>query len=37
MLRLYGSQVVIGTHNETPSVAAMRVNNPDYPPLGING
>jgi hypothetical protein len=30
------SQLLIGTHNETLSVA-MRVNNPDRSPLGING
>jgi hypothetical protein len=27
----------IGTHNKTPSVVAMRVNNPDRPPARING
>jgi hypothetical protein len=31
------SQYFIGTHNETFSVAAMRVGNPDRSPLGING
>jgi hypothetical protein len=30
-------QFFIGTHNETLSVAAMRVNNPDCSPVGING
>jgi len=27
----------IRTHNETLSIAAMRVSNPDRSPLGING
>jgi len=31
------SQLFIGTHNETLSVAAMRVRNPDYSPLRIKG
>jgi hypothetical protein len=29
-------QLVVGTHNETLSVAAMCVNNPDRSPVGIN-
>jgi hypothetical protein len=29
-------QVFIGTHNETLSVVAMRVSNPDRSPVGIN-
>jgi hypothetical protein len=29
-------QFFIRTHNETLSVAAMSVNNPDRPPVGIN-
>jgi hypothetical protein len=31
------SQLFIRVHNETLSVAAMRVNNPDCSTLGING
>jgi len=31
------SQLFIGLHNETLSVAAMSVNNPDCSPAGING
>jgi hypothetical protein len=31
------SQFFIRTHNEPPSVAAMRVRNPDRSPLGIHG
>ena len=30
------SQLFIRTHNETLSVVAMRVNNPDRSPFGIN-
>jgi len=30
-------QLFIGTHNETLSVVAMRVNNPDRSPVRING
>jgi hypothetical protein len=30
-------QLFIGTHNETLSASAMRVNNPDRSPVGING
>jgi hypothetical protein len=30
------SQFFIRTHNETLSVAAMRVSNPDRSPIGIN-
>ena len=30
-------QLVIRTHNEAPSVVAVRVNNPDRSPLQING
>jgi hypothetical protein len=30
-------QLFIGTHNETLSVVAVRVNNPDRSSLGING
>ena len=30
-------QLFIRVHNETLSVAAMRVSNPDCWPLGING
>jgi hypothetical protein len=30
------SQLFIRTHNETLSVTAMRVNNPDRSPVGIN-
>jgi len=30
-------QLFIRTHNETLSIAAMRVNNPDRSALGING
>jgi hypothetical protein len=30
------SQLFIRTHNETPSVVAARVNNPDRSPFGIN-
>jgi len=30
-------QLFIGTHDETLSVAAVCVNNPDRSPLGING
>jgi len=29
-------QLFVGVHNETLSVAAMRVNNPDCSPVGIN-
>jgi hypothetical protein len=29
------SQLIIGVHNETLSVVAMRVNNPDCSPLRI--
>ncbi len=32
-----GVSIFIGVHNETLSVAAMRVNNPDSSPLRING
>jgi len=31
------SQLFFGSRNETLSVVAMRVNNPDCSPLGING
>jgi hypothetical protein len=31
------SQLFIGRHNETLSVVAMRVCNPDCSPVGING
>jgi hypothetical protein len=31
------NQLFIGAHNEPSSVAAMRVSNPDCPPLTING
>jgi len=31
-----GGQLFIRTHNETLSVAAMRVNNPDCSPVGID-
>jgi hypothetical protein len=31
------SQLFIRTHNETLSIAAMRVSNPDRWPVGING
>jgi hypothetical protein len=31
-----GGQLFIRTHNETLSVAAMCVNNPDRSPVGIN-
>ena len=31
------SQLFIGAHNETLSVAAMRVRNPDRSPVGIHG
>jgi hypothetical protein len=31
------SQLIIGAHNETFSVAAMCVSNPDGSPLGIHG
>jgi hypothetical protein len=31
------SQLIIRMHNETLSVAAMRISNPDRAPLGING
>jgi hypothetical protein len=31
------SQLLAGGHNETPSIAAMRVNNPDCSPLRIDG
>ena len=30
-------QDFIGTHNEAPSVVAVRINNPDCSPLRING
>jgi hypothetical protein len=30
------SQLFIGTHDETLSVVAMRINNPDRLPVGIN-
>jgi hypothetical protein len=30
-------QFFIRSHNQTPSVAAMRVRNPDRSPVGING
>jgi hypothetical protein len=30
------TQLFIGTHNETLSVVAMRVSNPDRSPVGIN-
>jgi hypothetical protein len=30
-------QQFIGPHDETPSIVAMCVNNPDCAPLGING
>jgi hypothetical protein len=30
------SQLFISTHNETLSVAAMRVNNPERSPVAIN-
>jgi len=30
------SQLFIGAHNETVSVAPMRVSNPDRSPVGIN-
>ena len=30
-------QLFIRAHNETLSIAAMRVSNPDRSPLGING
>jgi hypothetical protein len=30
-------QLFIGTHNETLSVAAMRVSNPDRSPVAIDG
>jgi len=30
-------QLLIRTHNETLSVVVMRVNNPDYSPLRIEG
>jgi hypothetical protein len=30
------SQYFIGTHNDTPSIAAMRVNNADSLPLRVN-
>jgi hypothetical protein len=33
---LHSSQRFIRTHNETLSVAAMRVNNPDRSPVAIN-
>jgi hypothetical protein len=29
------SQLFIGSHNETLSVIAMRISNPDCPPVGI--
>jgi hypothetical protein len=31
------SQLFIGVHNKAPSVAAVRVNNPDFSSFGING
>jgi hypothetical protein len=31
------SQLLAGAHNETPSIAAMRVNNPGCSPLRIDG
>jgi hypothetical protein len=31
-----GSQLFLRTHNETLSVVAMRVSNPDRSPVGIN-
>jgi hypothetical protein len=31
------AELFIGVHNETLSVAAMRVNNPDRSPLRIKG
>jgi hypothetical protein len=31
------SQLFIRTHNEAPSIAAMRVSNPDRSPVGIHG
>jgi len=31
------NQLLAGAHNETPSIAAMRVNNPDCSPLRIDG
>jgi hypothetical protein len=30
------SQLFIGVHNETLSIVAMRVSNPDRSPVGIN-
>jgi hypothetical protein len=36
MLRLYGSQLVIRTHNETFSVVSMRVNIPDCSPVRVD-
>jgi hypothetical protein len=30
-------ELFIGTHNETLSVVAVRVHNPDRSPVGING
>jgi hypothetical protein len=36
-LRFYSSQLLISTHNETLSVAALGVHNPDCSPLGTNG
>jgi hypothetical protein len=32
-----GGKLFIRAHNETLSVAAMRVSNPDRSPVGING
>jgi hypothetical protein len=31
------AELFVGTHNKASSVAAVRVNNPDRSPLGING
>jgi hypothetical protein len=31
------SQLLAGVHNETPSIATMRVNNPGCSPLRIDG
>jgi len=29
-------ELFVGVHNKTPSVVAVRVNNPDRSPVGIN-